>query len=199
MSRWPQAVLPAMLLVPVILGVLTAPGAPLRARQRGRSTAAAPAVVPPTREHAVLHRLIGEWSARMKVSAKAGDKPEKSRATETVRTCCAGLFVLTELRGKAKKSPRGGRGILGYDPARGRYNLAWAGARSSSLSTGEGDYDPESDTLTFDYEMPDGRGGTRPVREVLAWNGPDRRSRTIFTAGTDGSELPLITIHYRRK
>ncbi len=188
-----------MLLASVILGVLTVPGAPVFAQQRGRTTSAAPAVVPPTREHAILHRLIGEWSARMEVSAKAGDKPEKSRATETVRTCCDGLFVLTDLKGKAKKSPRGGRGILGYDPARGRYIFAWAGARSSSLSSGEGEYDPESDTLTFVYEMPDGRGGTQPVREVFAWDGPDRRSRTIFAVGADGSESPLVVVRYRRK
>jgi hypothetical protein len=135
----------------------------------------------------------------MEVRVKVGDKLDKARATETVRTCCGGLFVLTELKGKSKKTPRGGRGILGYDPARGRYLLAWADTRSTSLSTREGDYDEESDTLTFLYERQDRRGGTQQVREVFTWDGADRRSRTISVIGDDGSESPLLAIEYRRK
>lgn len=135
----------------------------------------------------------------IEVRAEGAGKPEKFRAAESVRACCNGLFVLTELRSSGKKSPRGGNGILGYDPARGRYLLAWADTRSGSLSTAEGEYDEENDSLTFVYEKADGQGGTQQVREVFAWDGPNRRSRTLFAVGGDGSEPPLVAIAYRRK
>lgn len=167
--------------------------------QQGGATAAGPSTPPPSAEHAVLHRLIGKWSARMETRPGADEKFDKSRATETVGTCCGGLFVLTDLKGKKKKTPRGGRGILGYDPARGRYLMAWADTRSTSLVLNAGDYDEASDTLTFVYEQPDGQGGTRQVREVFAWDGADRRSRTISVIGDNGSESPLLVIEYRRK
>ncbi len=198
-NRSPRAAPRTMLIMSLLLVALSAPGAPLVAQQSGRPTAVAPTSPPPTPEHAVLHRLLGEWSARMEVSAKAGDKPDKVRATETVRTCCDGLFVLTELRGKAKKTPRGGRGILGYDPARGRFLLTWADTRSTSLDMGECDYDQASDTISFVYERLDVGGVTQQVRDVFSWDGPDRRSRTISVIGDDGSAWPLVAIQYRRK
>jgi len=133
------------------------------------------------------------------VSATAGAKPKKSRALESVRTCCAGMFILTELRGKSKKTVNGGRGILGYDSARGRYILSWADARSTSLAIGGGQYDKAKDTLTFFYERPDGSGGMQLVRDLFAWEDPDRRSRTISVVDDDGSSRPLMVIQYRRK
>lgn len=135
----------------------------------------------------------------MEVSATAGAKPDKIRALETVRACCGGLFVLTELRAKSKKTVSGGRGILGYDSARGRYILSWADARSTSLAIGGGDYDEEKDTITFFYERPDGSGSTQLMRDVYAWEDENRRSRTISVLDDDGSARPLIVIQYRRQ
>jgi len=135
----------------------------------------------------------------MEVSGEDASRPEKIRATEVVRSCCGGLFVLAELRGKTKRTPRGGRGILGYDPARDRYLLTWADTQSTSLAIGEGGYDEAGDAIAFVYERPDGRGGRQRLRDLFAWDGPDRRSRTVSIIGDDGSERPMIAIQYRRK
>ena len=190
---------PRTTLIPVLLAcLLLAPAAPPAAQQRNLP-AAAPIEPPPSAEHAVLHRLLGEWSASMEVSGANGEGTEKIRATEVVRSCCGGLFVIPELSGRTKRTPRGGRGILGYDPARGRYLLTWADTRSTSLASGEGDYDEAGDAITFVYERPDGRGGRQQLRDLFAWDGPDRRSRTISIIGDDGSERPWIVIQYRRK
>jgi len=186
------------LLAAIVLAALMTPAGPAVAEPAGRP-AAAPAIPPPTPEHAVLHRLLGEWKARMEVYTGGSDKPDKARATETVRTCCGGLFVLTELNDLAMKSPRGGRGILGYDPIRRRYILAWADDRSTTLELAAGDYDEASDAITFVYEQPDAEGGARQLHDVFAWDGPDRRSRTISATDPDGTARPLVAIQYRRK
>jgi hypothetical protein len=196
-----RSAIPGLAATIALLAALPGPAVRAVPQQRGTAPAVHPRAADeaPSVEHAVLQRLVGVWSARLKVSEGAGPRAGRSRATETNRTCCGALFVLTELDGKSKKVPTGGRGILGYDPARGRYILAWADARSASLATGDGIYDPEADTLTFQYTRRDGNGGTEQVREVFAWDGPDRRSRTVSTVGEDGSNSILLTITYRRR
>jgi hypothetical protein len=152
---------------------------------------------PPTESHAVLHRLLGEWSAQVETAGTAGGDPERFRATESARSCCGGQFVLASLGGRGKSSPPGGRGIYGFDPARGRYIMAWADRQATALITGAGEYDAASDTLTFTCEMPDGRGGVRMAKEILTWDGPDRRTRSVVDA--DGAAAPRTVVRYRRR
>ncbi len=148
--------------------------------------------------HALLERLAGDWNARVKSKGDDG-KFRKWKAVEIGRICCGGQFLRIEFNGKAKKTVKGNRTILGFNLALDRFILTRADLNHGSLAWGRGAYDPKSDTLTMQVEVPDGDGGVRAVREVIAWDGPDRRTLTVSTIDPDGAESVVMSVRYKRR
>lgn len=149
--------------------------------------------------HSLLARQVGIWDARVERRKKESGRIERSRAVETNRLCCGGLFLVTEFEGKVDRRPHQGHGILGYDPARKKYTLTWIDSLQSSFTHGEGDYDAALDTLTLRLEHPDGTGGVVRHRAILTWKGRDARRLTVYAAGPDGEEIVDRMIKYRRR
>jgi hypothetical protein len=148
--------------------------------------------------HALLERLAGDWNARIESKGDDG-KFRKSKAVETGRICCGGKFLRIELNGKAKKTVKGNRTILGFNLALDRFILTRADLKHGALAWGRGTYDPKSDTLTMQIEVPDGDGGVRAMQEVFAWDGPDRRTLTVSTIDPDGAESVVTSVRYKRR
>jgi hypothetical protein len=149
--------------------------------------------------HTILKRDVGTWRARIERAASPGGPLKATKGTEVNTLCCGGLFLLTDLNSSAKKRPFSMRRILGYDPVRDKYISATADSTTSALAFSDGDYDPATVTLTFQGEGGDAGGVMRRVREVLAWEGRDRRTLTIYTPGPDGQEAVSLRITYRRR
>ncbi len=188
--------LPAVLVAGALIALGTNPSSGQDRRAAGRPTAGVEA---PTKAHAALHSLAGEWSAKVKIPASRGSQKQSFRARESNRICCGGLFLLTDLRSTSKKTPRGAHSILGFDPTRQRYLLTRADARKTSLARGLGSHDPATDSLTFTVGQSNDSGGITRTREVFAWEGTNRRTLTIYAADGEGEESILMSIRYRRR
>lgn len=157
-----------------------------------------PVPEPPTPEHALVLRDAGAWSAQMINRPLAGGGSFTGRGRETGTVCCGGNFLVTDYLADSKKEPYAAHAILGYDPDRKRYVQASVDSAGAALEVREGDFDAAAGTLTFQFDAPDGRGGTLSMRDVLQWKGPDQRSRTVQAPEAAGRARTGMTIKYRR-
>ena len=168
-------------------------------RPVGGTTASPAAASPaPDAEHALVARGAGAWKATVDNRMDPGRPAESSQATEINVLCCGGLFLLTDFAGEERGRPFRGHGVLGYNPQKKKFISAWIDSGDRRLSLSEGDYDAAREALTFRLHLPDGKGGTVALREVLEWKGADQRVMTMYAPGPDGRETPGLTIKYRR-
>jgi hypothetical protein len=179
---------PALLLA-AALAVCAAPGATIA---RGADQAAGAG-------HAILARLVGVWDAKIGKYSTSGKRVESSRAVETSTLCCGDLFLLTDLKGTRRDKSLFAHSVIGYDPGRTTYTLARIDAARPSFTSGEGEYDAAAGVLTFRVSEPDGRGGRRPLREVITWKGQDARTRAVYATGPDGREILEMEVRYKRR
>lgn len=102
---------------------------------------------PPSPEHRVLEKDVGEWDA--KVEVYAGPVPSSSTGRMTSRLTCGGKWLVSDYVGDSGFS---GHGMWTWDPAKRRYVGIWADDMTSFVAPGEGTWDPATRTMTFHYE-----------------------------------------------
>ena len=154
----------------------------------------------PQREHAWLHRIVGEWTCEGEAVMGPDQPPTKWKATETVRSL-GGLWVICEGVGEM---PGGGESrsvmTLGYNPAKGRF----AGSFVASMMTHMWVYDGElnGDVLTLHTEGPSmapGGAGTAKYKDIVEIKSDDERTLTSVMQGADGKWCQFMSAVYRRK
>jgi hypothetical protein len=152
----------------------------------------------PQQEHRWLERLVGEWS--YEGDTEPGEPAGKHTGTERVRSL-GGVWVVAEGEGR---TPEGEVGTtlmtLGYDPARGRFVGTFIGSMITYLWIYEGSLDAAGQVLTLESEGPSytAEGEMATYRDVLAFEGDDRRVFTSHYLGGDGEWHPFMTMRYRR-
>ena len=103
----------------------------------------------PTPEHELLAHCVGTWDATVKSWMQGPDsEPLVSHGTEVVRLMPGGLWALEEFEGKFGDAPFHGHGQSGYDTMKKKYVGTWVDSMSPSIMMFEGDYDPNSKTMT---------------------------------------------------
>ena len=68
--------------------------------------------VAPGPEHAVLKRMEGTWTARVKMGDQVSD------ATASYKMECGGLWLISDFQGQMGGEKFQGRGMDGYDPGK---------------------------------------------------------------------------------
>jgi len=165
----------------------------------GQEAAQAPAVPKPTAEHSGMARAEGTWDASVEISmGSPGTPPQLSKAVETNRLCCAGLWLVTEFKSNPGSASFEGHGITGYEPAKKKYVSTWVDSDLTSPMVSEGAYDATGRTLTLRGSMMS-RGKTLQWRSVEVWKDDDTRQFTLFMRGPDGKETPGLNIAYTRR
>ncbi|HEX8325081.1 MAG TPA: DUF1579 domain-containing protein [Tepidisphaeraceae bacterium] len=154
----------------------------------------------PAPQHTFLARLIGKWTSEMTASMVPGEPEYTSRGVERVRSL-GGFWAVCEGEGN---TPDGDthRSLmtLGYDTARGRYVGTFVASMMSQLWLYDGTLDASGDVLTLSTEGPSFAepGKIAPYRDVIAFEGDDRRTMTSYTPMPDGTWQAFMTARYRR-
>jgi uncharacterized protein DUF1579 len=152
-----------------------------------------------TAEHGGMARAEGTWDASVEISiGPPGTPPRLSKAVETNRLCCGGLWLVSEFKSNPGSAPYEGHGITGYEPAKKKYISTWVDSDLTTPMVSEGAYDATGRTLTMRGSMTS-RGKTLQWRDVEVWKDDDTRQFTVFMRGPDGKETPSLNIAYTRR
>lgn len=157
--------------------------------------------VEPTKEHAWLHKLVGEWTMEGECGGEPGQPPMKTTGIERVRKL-GDIWVIGEGEGEM---PGGGIGrsvmTLGFDPTRGRFVGSWVGSMMNIFWKYDGSLDASGKVLTLESDGPNFADGGKTMtkfNDVIEWKSDDHRTLTGRML-VDGKWTDLMTAHYRRK
>lgn len=152
----------------------------------------------PQKEHAWLHRLVGEWTCEMEATMGPGEPPTKTRGRERVRSL-GGLWVIGEGEGEMPGAGTAHTVItLGFDPAKGRFVGTFVASMMAGLWVYEGRLD--GNVLTLDTEGPSmkGDGTLAKYHDIVEMVSDDERILASEAQGEDGKYHRFMTARYRR-
>jgi hypothetical protein len=156
----------------------------------------------PTPEHERLKHDVGVWDATIKAWMQGPQsEPAVSQGLETVRLMPGGFWILSEFEGKFGDSAFHGAGQSGYDPQKKKYVGTWVDSMSPSIMMMEGDFDPDSKTMTMYSKGTDPAG--KPYDAKLTSIHKDENTR-VFTMSmksdeTKGEYVKMMEITYTRR
>jgi len=187
-----KAVLPMTLVVlaiakvGLVMGQDPAPSPTTPARQR----------VIPGQE--VLKKWVGQWDATVESTGRDG-KLVTSPAKSTSRLAFGDRWLISEFEGTLFGAPFTGQEVLGYDPVAKRFLLNWIDSIATSFATGEGIFDPKTNTMIWTVSSRDDSTGKLTTwHQVDIWKDADHHDWSI-RATKDGKEQIQMTIRYRRR
>lgn len=155
----------------------------------------------PTKEHAWLQKLVGEWDSEADCAAENGE-PMKSKGTETVRSM-GGLWIVGEGQGLMPDGdPATMLLTVGYDPQKKRFIGSWAGSMMTHMWIYEGELDEGQKVLTLNTTGPKfggEPGATAAYQDIITVISDDHRTLTSRMQGDDGSWTQFMEAHYRRR
>jgi hypothetical protein len=159
-----------------------------------------PAMPTPTKEHAWLNQLAGEWVCEAEAVMEPGKPPIKCKGTESVRSL-GGFWTVGELKSEMMGVPMTGVMTLGYDAKLKKYVGTWVCSADGHLWKYEGTLDAAGKVLTLDTEGPDMTDPTRTakMKDVIELKGPDQKVLTSHVQGPDGKWVRFMTLTAKRK
>jgi hypothetical protein len=137
----------------------------------------------------LLKQAAGTWRAEVEVRPGPGAPPIHFSATARRRLLAGGRWLSVDYQADTGFQ---GHGAWGFDENAGRLVSTWVDSQLSSLARGEGSWDEEHGTLTF--EVAAGTGRYREQYRRLA-DGTERYSNVVQTGS---SEFEMIRATYRR-
>ena len=111
-----------------------------------------------TEHHKMLTAGAGTWEGTM-TTYMMGETSMPAR--ETV-VAVGEFWTHANFECEFMGMPYNGMGALGYDPDKGKFVGTWIDNMTTSLTTMEGDYDPDSRKLTMHWMGPDMAGNMVP-------------------------------------
>lgn len=154
----------------------------------------------PQKEHAWLHRMVGDWTFEVEACMLPGEPPQKFKGKETVRSI-GGLWIIGEGEGEM---PGGGKAItmltLGFDPALNKFVGTFIAEMMSYLWLYEGTLDTAERILTLDCEGPimDGSGGMTKYKDVHTLISDNERTLVGNFLDKEGKWQEMMTCTYHR-
>jgi Protein of unknown function (DUF1579) len=154
----------------------------------------------PQKEHRWLQQLAGEWEAEVSMYMEPGQPPQKSKATESVRTV-GGFWTVAEEKGQFMGAPFNAFMTLGYDTDKEKFVATWVDSMASNLWKYEGTLDAAGKVLTLESEgrCPQLGGKLIHVREVLEVKSKNHKVFTSSMLGDDGKWITTVVVDARRK
>ena len=155
----------------------------------------------PTKEHAWLKQLIGNWTYAGECNVGPDQPTMKSSGTETVRPL-GDLWIVAEGSGEM---PGGGAArtmmTLGYDATGKIYRGTWIGTMMPHLWVYEGRMDADKRILTLAADGPSmsGDGTMQRYEDIIEIVDEDHRIMRGRVLGSDGKWTHFMQTHYRRE
>ena len=147
----------------------------------------------PGPEHEKLKQMEGTWDAVV----KAG--PQESKGKVTYKMEIGGLWLVSDFQGEFEGQKFTGKGLDSYDPIRKKYVGVWVDSMSTSPVISEGTFDKDGKVLTMTGEGPGQDGKPTKYKMVSEHKDKDNILWTMFGAGPDGKDAPMMTITYKRR
>lgn len=145
-------------------------------------------------ELALLAKDVGEWDATLTVTPGPGAPPQASTGRLTGRLISGGRWLILDFKNHTTGFE--GCGIFGHNAASKRYVGTWVDDMRTNIYVGDGEWDPNTRTMTYRWTapMPDGK--------VMAWRETtqdvsDREKvfRVLFPL-PDGGEFEMMQARY---
>jgi hypothetical protein len=150
----------------------------------------------PTAEHTKLKELAGKWTVACKFYMEPGQPPMESTAKETVEMV-GEFWTLTKFENEMMGMPFTGRATLGYEPHSKQFVSTWVDSMAPVLCVLKGTQ--KGDTITMHGEfwscMTNSVLKHRTTEKIL---GKNERIFEMFCTMPDGTEIKMMTNHYKR-
>ena len=139
-----------------------------------------------SREQAWLNQLLGDWILESQGPVEGEGESLGSGGTESVRSL-GGRWILAEGEGATGDTTVCWQMTLGYDSERELFVGSWIGSMMEHLFTYDGRLD-DTGRLTLETSGPDmdGQGRDTRYRDVLEFEGEDRRTLTSHILDDSG-------------
>jgi hypothetical protein len=156
-------------------------------------------VSPLTEQHELLKKDVGTWHTAIKVWPGPDAEPIASDGLETSKLLPGGLWLVTRFEGTMAGVPCVGAGNWGYDPVEKKYVGTWVDSMSPHVMTIEGDYDPETKTMTHLTKGCDPQTGQEAqYNATLRYRDDGTRWLEMYARGADGKSWKMMEVLYTR-
>ncbi len=155
-----------------------------------------PPVPKPTKQHELMKKDVGKWTAEMKMYMAPDAPPMVMPATEVNTMMENDLWLLSEF----ESGPYKGRGQFGYDPIKKKHVGTWIDNMSTQMGIMEGDYNKETGELVMYSTMYDPETeSTYKTKSVTKYNGDDAKEFVMYRQDVKSGEwVKSMEINYKR-
>lgn len=156
----------------------------------------------PTPEHERLAKGVGTWDATIKSWMQGPQsEPSVSKGVETAKLMPGGLWILSEFHGKFGEMDFHGQGQTGYDPGKKKYIGTWVDSMSPTIMIMEGDFDPQTHTMTMTSKGVGPSGKPYDAKMVEVHKDKDSRVFTMSMKSdeTGGEFVKMMEISYLKR
>lgn len=157
---------------------------------------AAPPMPQPTAAHKLLQSYTGNWKVACKFYMDPSQPPMETQAKEVVESV-GEFWTVSKYETDFGGMPFVGRCTLGYEPHSGEYVCTWVDSMNPVLCVMRGH--EKAGTLTLEGEFFSCM--TNSVlrhRSVTKFLGKNEHVFEMFAFMPDGTEVKMMTSHYRR-
>ena len=158
----------------------------------------APAWTKLTEQHKKFAESVGEWDVAGNMWMAPGAPPMEFTATAKREMILKGRFVHETFNGNFMGQAFEGHLLQGYDTINKEFVNVWVDDGSPYISVSRGKEKGGITTLTG--RDPDFMTGQiRDTKSVIKVISADEFWMKMHTVAADGTELPLMELHYKRK
>ncbi len=125
-------------------------------------------VQPLSPHHAMLHKLVGHWTAQVRMHAEPGADPVESRGAVRNEMILDGRALRSDFKGQFMGQAFIGFGIDGYDVEKGHHFGFWMDSSTTAASYDTGDCTHDgTDVVTLRGEFKDLQTGEQVERKTI--------------------------------
>jgi hypothetical protein len=150
----------------------------------------------PTAEHKTIADSAGKWKVACKFYMEPGKPPMETEATDTVEMV-GEFWTVSKFENDFMGMPFTGRCTLGFEPHTGEYVSTWVDSMAPALFVLRGKKKGDTIELKGDcYSCM--TQSILPHRTTEKIVGKNERIFEMFSTMPDGTEIKLMTNHYKR-